>query len=154
MIEARIYVLVAETVQNHLLTDGWCGKCHKVPVLKAGPNTQTIVQPAGRLAAQAAHVVARMRMRRLVRQVQQNPKNIGALQSMSDEAITTIILGVPDSFQLSFFEQLLKKQKIDVTQFWDDNEDYGPHPLKTAICTEPVLKSDVRGILDYVPLWS
>lgn len=168
----RIYVIVADTVQNPVTHD-----YQKIPqgngywkshyILKRTPETKTIVQPAGRIAAQCAHVVSRMRQDILLEAgkhyVCAKPvkgKPWPELQAAYDEAkvlaslaITTIILAVPNSFQLEFYDKLLQRFGVKVHRFFDTNEEYGWGNVKTAICTEPIEKYEGFGILDYLPLW-
>ena len=137
--EKRIYVIVAETVQNPLNYEF----TRDMPVrMITLPNTdtKTIVQPKGRIAAQVAHVVSSMRM--------------GAIERIGQEVHTTIILGVPDSYNLEFRAFLLAKNAVECYRFFDTNEEYGVGRVLTAICTEPIERSKLGFALDYLNLWS
>ena len=159
----RIYVVVAETVQHPLMHE-WTGT-HGI--LRPTDETKTIVQPKGRIAAQACHVVSRMRMSVLtdagVTYACQRPARgkpwpelqewYEEMKKKADEGITTIILSVPDSYQLAFMKFLMEKKGVKVHVFHDENPEYGYGHVMTAICTEPVEKSDLYGVTDYLPLW-
>lgn len=162
--EKRIYCVVAETVQAPLL---------RVQVSDLGETlvdteqTRTIIQPAGRLVAQAAHVVSKTRVL-MERHFMKFELTSGAarvkqhLQRLAQtvEPITTIILAARDSRELFHVQNLLELEQIPVFSFDDTNPVYGTdnegHLLHvtTAIATQPVTKADVFGILDYLPLWS
>jgi hypothetical protein len=120
MEEDRIYVAVAGTVQ----------------VPSAGP-TKTVVQPAGRQAAQACHVVSKLR--------------VG--ENTHFFPITTIILQARDSAELTHLQQLLTKRKLNPVIFWDTNDEYGQREVMTAIAVM-ASKHQVQGIMDYLPLWT
>ncbi len=75
-------------------------------------------------------------------------------KTRASEGITTIILSVPDSFQLEFMKFLMQKKGVKVYEFRDENPEYGWGTVATAICTEPIEKSDLFGVTDYLPLWS
>lgn len=124
----------------------------------------SVVQPAGRLIAQAAHVVslARLEMARWVIQYDRGNLPIG-VEVRSDglwrtlkEPVTTIVLGARDSFELYHVLHLLRKAKIQTHGFYDcQQKDYGSleTTVLTAVATEPVKPDKVKGILDYLPLW-
>src|SRR5271154_4897936 len=60
----RIYCVVADTVQTHLDTTGLIGRDNQWPpkqTIRRTEETRTVQQPAGRLIAQAAHVVSKVR---------------------------------------------------------------------------------------------
>lgn len=138
--EKRIYVIVAKTVQNPIYfqqvgeSAEYIGKW----LWTVGEETKTTVQPPGRIAAQVAHVVSYMRM-----------DQVGEIGRIP---FTTIILSVPDSFNLEFRMRLLKKQ-TKIYQFYDTNDEYGPGNVLTAICTMPVEREKLYGAIDYLPLW-
>src|SRR5271157_2128212 len=102
-----IYVVVAETVQ-HPLTRTIIGD-H----LARLDNTRTIVQVPGRLGAQAAHVVSKMRYTQLAHEFEaliklsKNRKRVFGVPPFTP--ITTIILGARDSFELEHVYNLLRK---------------------------------------------
>lgn len=154
MSEKRIYVIVAETVQNPV-AHKYLSPTHYV--LRPTVETKTVVQPIGRIGIQIGHVVSKMRMHRIVDMIQNSrAKNtllwVGDMREQADEAITSISLSVPDSYQLEFYHSLLRK-KFRIYSFFDTNEEYGVGAVKTAICTEPVEPSKLYGITDYLPLW-
>lgn len=137
--EKRIYVIIAETVQTETVR----------PAAQFGPvrtllcptvATKTVVQPKGRIAAQCAHVVSQMRMFQ---------KDI-----IGTSAYTTIILSVPDSYNLQFRSFLLEQRDVRIYKFFDTNDEYGSGGICTAICTEPIFKADAGYALDYLNLWS
>jgi hypothetical protein len=138
--ERRIYVIVAETVQTPTVT----------PAANDGPErlllcptaaTKNIVQPRGRIAAQVAHVVSKMRL--------------AAQDSVGFMPYTTIILSVPDSYQLQFRAFLLETTaRTRAYRFYDTNEEYGQDEVLTAICTEPVFRKQLGFAFDYLNLWS
>lgn len=137
--EKRIYVVVAETVQNPLSYEFTKDMPIRVITLP-NTDTKTIVQPKGRIAAQVAHVVSSMRMKEI--------------EYIGRSAYTTIILGVPDSYQLAFRADLLDRNEVKAYNFFDTNEEYGPGDVRTAICTEPIERSKLGFALDYLNLWS
>jgi len=151
--EKRIYVLVAKTVQNPLGVRQVC-KEPSLDILAPIAETKTIIQPPGRIAAQCAHVVSKMRMNLLISKLNsQSPPPTFIRPSAAEEEITTIILSVPDSFQLEMYSNLFRRWRVDFYGFYDENEDYGFGKVYTAICTVPVFRRDVYGIVDYLPLW-
>jgi hypothetical protein len=153
--EKRVYVIVAETVQNPcnvILTNGRA-------VLEAGVDVQTIVQPKGRIAAQVGHVVSKMRLNETLGRIRaigkiRKDKAVTILSEEVRTPYTTIILGVPDSFQLMLRQCMLQREGVPTYLFFDENEEYGPGVVKTAICTPPVIRTEVGGALDYLNLWS
>lgn len=126
--EKRLYVVVAGTVQ--------------VPASTApGRGERTVVQPWGRQAAQACHVVSKVRI-----------KTYNGTESF--EPITTIILQARDSAELRHIATLFHKKKIIYSTFLDSNPDYGPGFALTALSTWPIYKDQIVGVCDYLPLWS
>jgi hypothetical protein len=121
--DKRIYVAVAGTVQ---------------------PSRGNVVQPIGRQAAQACHVVSKLRL-----------VNTGLMfpEVRNFEAFTTIILQARDSAELLHVRDLLVKRKLHPALFWDTNQEaYGPGEIVTAVAVF-ASKKQVEGILDYLPLW-
>ena len=156
--ESRIYCVVAQTVQAPLKLE-LEKKQVRVTSVK---DTKTIVQPAGRLIAQAAHVVSKTRVLMLIDTLAgmlQRPtlKTIKAFTSAyTFKPVTTIILSARDSYELYHVLNLLHKAGVGVQEFYDFNQpDYGnpEWEVMTAIATEPVNPEKVVGILDYLPLW-
>jgi len=150
--EKRIYCVVAQTVQT--FTTEVATKSHLA--LRSTESTRTVVQPAGRLIAQAAHVISKVRIEMLVNTliIERKPKNL--LPAYSFEPITTIILSARDSYELYHVLNLLNKARLSVHSFYDFNQpDYGSPTCEvmTSIATEPVDPAEVLGILDYLPLW-
>lgn len=130
MEEKRIYVAVAATIQTPLY-----------------PNTdrlgiKTTIQPAGRQIAQACHVVNELRIH-----VGHRTNNYEIFFPT-----TTIILRARDSKELEHISILLSKKKLYPVNFEDENPEYGDGKYVTAIAVyaSPI---QVRGILDYLPLW-
>ena len=97
-----------------------------------------ITQPPGRQVAQACHAVGCYRSEEQIRY----------------EPVTTIILQARDTNELDHVLYLLRKKKIETFLFHDENLEYGIGVYPTAFCTEPVYKDQIKGILDYLPLWS
>lgn len=130
--EKRIYVVVAEQVEAYVESIG---------------ITYMVTQPAGRLAAQCAHVVSKARIREIL-------QNKCAPDKF--EPVTTIILSARNSKELVILRALLADASIDQEQFFDTNEEayHGADPVLTAICTHPIHPAAVDGILDHLPLWS
>jgi hypothetical protein len=163
----RIYCVVADTVQTHLDTTGKVGRANMWPpkqTIRRTEETRSVQQPAGRLIAQAAHVVSKVRHNMLkaeyVRAQQIAYKNesnqvwmLG--QKLHFQPVTTIILSARDSMELYHVKNLLKNAQIPYQSFYDDNDfAYGEgEKVLTAIATEPVDPVDVQGILDYLHLW-
>jgi Peptidyl-tRNA hydrolase PTH2 len=115
-------------------------------VFKGKGRDGPVKQPLGRQAAQAAHVVSKMR-------VYEAAKQSKADGSVTWRSYTTIILSARDANEMGHVWTLLSKKKIAVQHFSDTNPEYGTASLVTAICTWPVTKKQVEGILDYLPLW-
>jgi len=137
--EKRIYVIVAETVQNELINCVSQDAPQRI-ISVSTTATKTIVQPKGRIAAQVAHVVSKMRLE--------------GIRKYGVEPYTTIILGVPDSYNLQLRDFLLEQNKVPICRFRDTNDEYGPGSVKTAICTVPIERSKTGYALDYLTLWS
>lgn len=123
--EKRIYVVVAETVQN--------------------PDGKRIVQVCGRNMAQCAHVVSGMQVKRITA-----PPAL-----ITFESCTTIVLAARDSKEMEHIRRLLRTASISHEVFHDTNlEVYETkEEIFTAICTQPIEAVQVEGILDYLPLW-
>lgn len=140
--EKRIYAVVAETV--------WT------------PEKGVVTQIAGRMAAQACHAVSRMKMHRMIDAVKRLVPRLKLkalvveLKQIANEATTTIILSCRDGRELSHVKHLLLQKRITLHTFDDTNpEVYGKdYAVTTALATRPVDPADVKGILDYLPLWT
>ena len=158
--DKRIYVVLAGTVQSPLkeTTTRRLG-ARLSSRLSYMPETRTIVQPAGRLIAQAAHVVSKLRVHMVIDSLLQllvQPKRkhiIEFVRAFTFEPITTIILSARDSFELCHVLNLLLDAGIDTKTFFDTNPEYGDEEVMTAIATEPVTPEEVIGLTDYLPLW-
>lgn len=132
--EKRIYVVVAETVQPDEFT--------------------SVDQVPGRLAAQCAHVVSKVRVLMMASQSR------GEYHPL--QPITTIVLSVKDSKELRHIQRMLERLNILHAFFVDTNEDvYGwnhasnaPYRLTTAVATFPVTKFEIDDVLGHLPLWS
>jgi len=129
--ETRIYVAVAGTIQVPVVAGS-----HKPPL-------RTVVQPAGRQIAQACHVVSKLRHRQYY-----VTDGVAAFQP-----ITTIILQARDSAETGHLFGLLFRRRLNPEIFSDNNPEYGPGDWPTAIAVFATPKQ-VKGILDYLPLWS
>jgi hypothetical protein len=155
--EKRIFCVVANTVQAPLdvvvVTNPLCKWSYEKLLITE--DTKTIQQPAGRLIAQAAHVVSKVRV------FMERGKPASLAMKFTVEPITTIILAARDSFELNHVWGLLHHAKIKTHAFIDSQQpDYGfdadhlpSFEVRTAIATEPVFPEEVLGILDYLPLW-
>ena len=99
-----------------------------------------VIQPPGRQVAQVAHVVSKLRF-------------FEAQNKSLWTPITTIVLQARDAAELGHVYNLLFEKKIIPILFSDTNPEYGQGSYATAICTPPVFKERVVGILDYLPLW-
>lgn len=134
--EKRIYVVIPATVQVPAPVGvGYSGK------------VMHVLQPAGRQIAQACHVVSKLRMELMV-----EAKRTETGDFTLTDPITTIILQARDSKELIHNYVALAK-KLDPIAFSDENEEaYGKfRPITAlAVLAKP---SQVRGILDYLPLW-
>ena len=157
--EPRIYVVVADIVQTELtaISTGFSPS-----VLIPSLDTLNIAQPAGRMAAQAAHAVSMVRVAMVEQELRAAFQRMGKykdvktflLSKVHFQPITTIILEARDSFELAHVLGLLHRERISVEQFEDFNpEAYGTQKsVRTAIATWPVKPREVAGILDYLPL--
>ena len=116
--EQRIYVVVAKTI------DTIKGK---------------VTQPLGRQAAQACHVVSKLR-------------NTMSSMVIGFEPITTIILQARDSAELQHVQLLALKKKLRVVSFFDTNPEYGDGEHKTAIAFLAT-QEQTHLVCDYLPLW-
>ena len=105
---------------------------------------KSIRQPLGRQAQQGQHVMGKYMYK--LAQEQLDPLTPWL-------ATTGITKTCRDSKELGHIIYLLGKARIQFEIFLDDNPDYNMTSLMTAICTEPVYKDQVTGILDYLPLW-
>jgi hypothetical protein len=129
--EKRIYVVVAETVQQQV----------------TGRST---TQVCGRIAAQCAHVVSKMQVARYL-----DAKDYDT-QDGQLIPCTTIVLAARDSAEMMHIFGLIQKHtKVAFAHFHDVNPEVYGHDGKvlTAICTEPTTAESMVGITDYLPLW-
>lgn len=158
----RIYCVVADSVQHPLVWGGFGGNAvtQATDLPQRTEETRTIQQPAGRLIAQAAHVVSKVRHNLLKNEIVRATHNAKGKKVwyrshiLFFEPCTTIILSCRDSFELSHLRGLLGKAEIKYERFLDTNPDvYGAGLVSTAIATHPVAPNEVIGILDYLPLW-
>lgn len=101
-----------------------------------------IVQPCGRVAAQVAHVVSKMQIERHRH-----------INSGKFTPITTIVLAASDSREMNHTMRLCWRSHLEVTYFEDANEPvYGPDPVLTAICTEPI-SQERAAVFQALSLW-
>lgn len=150
--DARIYSVVAASVQTHL------GET-KEGFAQLTPDSKTVIQPYGRMTAQHGHVVSKMRVKMAMEMIYaRNGKRPGITlpdYSVTWEGITTIVKVCRDSLEMAHVKDLLEEADLEVEEFFDTNPEYGPEhsvQVRTAICTWPVYKENVMGILDYLPL--
>jgi hypothetical protein len=172
----RIYAVVAETVshplvkvdvaENHLFNNKTIiGPGHQFKQLSRTEDTRLIQQVPGRMAAQAAHAVSKVRHMMMRTEVLRAERV--AAKSKSKEhwfksdmlffhPVTTIILSCRDSFELYHILKLLRyKTAVEFETFKDTNpEVYGEGEVMTALATHPTDPVAVAGILDYLPLWT
>ncbi len=157
----RSYIIVALTVLNSPVRYGPMGE------LIQDPSARTVIQPAGRLAAQVGHIVDIISTRMLKRYIYQHTnvdrlllidpqKKDAGFWNSPPTPLTRIILAARDSYELSHVYGLLKKAGIAVHWFFDENEEAydGDCRVLTAIGTEPIRSEDTIGLIDYLPLWT
>lgn len=160
----RIYCVVADTVQTYLDTSGKVGRANLWPpkqTIRRTEYTTTVHQPAGRLIAQAAHVVSKVRHNMLKAEIVRATRAAKGKEVwyrghvLRFEPVTTIILSARDSFELYHVKNLLNDARIPFMTFFDENDPVygGGQKVMTAVATEPVDPVDVQGILDYLHLW-
>lgn len=127
------------------------------------PAKGKVIQIPGRMSAQLGHALSRMRMHRMaafaaswVGVRKGFPGNFKQeLAEFADEAITTIHLSCRDEKELRHLTALLRRRGVRFYTFDDSNLDvYGPGEFTTAFATIPVRKTQVAGILDYLPLFA
>lgn len=172
----RIYAVVAETVshplvkvdvaENQLFNNKTViGPGLTFKQLQRTEDTRLIQQIPGRMAAQAAHAVSKVRHMMLRTEVLRSERVAAKTKSKerwfrSDmlffHGITTIVLSCRDSFELHHILKLLRyKTSVEFETFKDTNpEVYGVGNVMTALATHPVEPGAVVGILDYLPLWT
>jgi len=172
----RIYAVVAETVlhpldkvevpENLLFNNkSVIGPGSKFYALKSNEDTRRIYQVPGRMAAQAAHAVSKVRHFMIRNEVLRADRVARRLKSKehwfkSDMLfffpITTIILSCRDSYELHHIKNLLDyKTDVLFQTFKDTNPPvYGEGEVLTALATMPTTPEQVMGILDYLPLWT
>lgn len=123
--ERRIYVIVPHTVQ--------------VPGPRGSKEVLTKHMEPGRLMAQCAHVVTRVRL-----DIQGPP-----------EPITTIVLSARNSRELRKLHNELYRY-TPVFAFHDSNPDFYGSEFKpmTAIATVPVTKSQIDEVIGHLELYS
>lgn len=155
--EKRIYCVVAQTVQTPF--EGTMIHNPQTHSTKLYESIN-VIQPAGRIIAQAAHAISQARVLMLLNDLKislhNNQLSPGYFENLTFEPITTIILGARDSYELYHVLNLVYKAGIKVHPFYDFNQpDYGDPTwrIMTAIATEPITQNDVIDILDYLPLW-
>jgi hypothetical protein len=159
----RIYCVVADTVQHPLeaISAPFRDRFPMNVTFKRNEETRTVLQPAGRLAAQAAHVVSKVRHNMLKDEIIRATRAAKGKREvwyrghvLHFEPVTTIILAAGDSLELHHVRGLLAGAQIKYEVFYDENpEAYGRGVVMTAVATVPVFPDEVYGILDYLPLW-
>lgn len=159
----RIYCIVADTVQHPLVRNEAPFRA-SFPLkqsVKRTADTRTIEQPAGRLIAQAAHVVSKVRHNMLKDEIVRATRAAKGKKEvwyrghvLHFEGVTTIVLSARDSAELYHIRGLLQGAGIKNEYFYDINPPvYGDGKVLTALATVPVFPDDVYGICDYLPLW-
>lgn len=136
--EKRIYVVVAEQVEVTILEHY---------VAESLGTTTMVTQPAGRLAAQCAHVVSKMRVNEIL-----NSK----LAPTCFDAYTTIVLSARNNKELKLLCFLMEQCRMPHEVFYDKNREayYGKSEVLTAVSTYPIEPERAKLILDHLPLWS
>ena len=136
--ERRIYSIVASTIQVPVSVIRHEGHVH-ADMCK---GVRTVIQPPGRQAAQAAHVVSKLRFDNC-----SGPAHPGEFQP-----ITTIILQCRDSAELGHIFYWLNRRKLNPVIFSDNNPEYGPGDWPTAVAVHATPKQ-IQNVLDYLPLF-
>jgi hypothetical protein len=159
----RIYCVVADSVQHPLesISAPFRERFPMNVTYKRNAETRSVQQPAGRLAAQAAHVVSKVRHNMLKDEIVRATRAAKGKNEvwyrghvLHFEPVTTIILAAADSLELHHVRGLLAGAQIKYEVFYDENPDaYGRGVVMTAVATVPVFPDEVYGILDYLPLW-
>jgi peptidyl-tRNA hydrolase len=149
MVEKRIFVVVAHTVDT---------------------PTGIVVQVPGRMAAQGGHALSRMKMHRLLDDIERTyriankiakklgdkTEVIGNWRKIADRKITTIWLACRDSQELQHIADNLDRVGVGYYDFEDENDNLygvGWHP-RTALAAVPAAPERLEGITDYLPLWT
>lgn len=134
--EKRIYVVIADQFTHR----GFYNNDITAPYFYEGSH------PAGRLAAQVGHVVSKMRTMEIIESLIE-PKDF--------EPITTIVLSARNAKEIEMLYKIMLFVLGKGEIFYDTNDaDYGKDMKNaTAVCTYPVFKHAVEGILDHLPLW-
>lgn len=135
----RIMVAVAENIE----------------ILKDGKKARYKME-AGRIAAQVAHVVSRLRMAYIMEHTRDHPgKARNLVSDLLHTPITTIVLGARDSQEIKHIADLAEINNLLFEVFWDDNEAvYGSRDLvMTAVAIGPLDRMSFRGVTDYLPLY-
>lgn len=131
--ENRIYAIVTSTVKTNL--------------------KGVIEMEKGRMAAQACHVVSRLK---LFNVFTCPPKERAEwLKAYTLESVTTIILQARDQNELEHVVKLAIAKGLNTVRFSDKNKDFymSNEEVLTAIAIGPTSKLAVNGICDYLPLF-
>ena len=139
----RIYVVLAETVLNPL----WDVSENGEPVsVTTTPETAAIVQPKGRLGAQAFHLGRRLGYWMAKVEMDEWWDRLSKREVKAEDGVdwkpytdyTTIVLAARDSLELFHVYYLLSRKGFAVHKFEDENEEYGNGKVVTGFCVEPV----------------
>lgn len=142
--EKRIYVIIPATVE----TAGGTYEHNLRHFVDFSKPVRVVVQPPGRQIAQACHVVSKLRFEIDKQYFGSTGPCPGAF-----DPITTIILQARDSKEMIHNFVSLNKKKLCPVLFTDENEAaYGQFKPITALAVLAT-PSQVKGILDYLPLW-
>lgn len=127
----RIYAIVTSTVKT--------------------PLKGIIEMERGRMAAQACHVVSRLKMLHVFLASPKEKKEW--LKAYALESVTTIILQTRDQNELEHVIKLATAKGLDTARFNDTNKDFymSNLPVFTAIAIGPTSKQLTEGICDYLP---
>jgi hypothetical protein len=111
--------------------------------------------PCGMAAAQAAHVVSKLKLKYLDI-INTNNIDIAINGLLITEAtpITTIVLKARDEKELRHISGLASDKDLLHTYFYDENESlYGNARVLTAVAIGPLSSGYFADTTDYLPLW-
>lgn len=138
---SKIVVVVAETA-TYTGSDGK-RKCFKME--------------AGRMAAQVAHVVSKLKLSYIAWNSLGNEKDTyKQVEALIEQSITTIVLKARDSEELNHIFELASNKGLLVVEFRDENEVvYGVpgYSVLTAVAIGPTSNVQLKDVTDYLPLW-
>lgn len=137
---ARIYVVVAEKL-----------------VYEVGNEARSYKMEPGRIAAQVAHAVSKLKLHYVLEHAGGVGENLHDLATdVASMGITTIVLGARDNKEVAHVADLAVQKQLLHAVFEDDNQAvYGtPERILTAIAIGPHIKEALTGVTDYLPLYT